>query len=208
MRCTRCDQIAVPQSVGRTPDGVLVFGWCQTCMAEGGCRIEEPAARRIWRRIGQLPQRLARAKPKRREIENRRLGLMGVAGLLAAWALTLTFLGVVRLPGPIQNPPKPIDVGSGWFLLGGGAAMALISVSVWIAALDREALRRHALKLVQVGSATLAVAALGWGIIRRVPARDPWLAAIFGAGLGLSWAAVWLERRRAETQRKRNSPVS
>jgi hypothetical protein len=176
-------------------------------MAEVGCRIEEPAARRIRRRIGQFPQWLARATLRRREVENRRLGLMGIAGLLAAWALTLTFLGVVRLPGPIQNPPKPIGGGSGWFLLGGGVAMALISLSVWITVLDRDALRRHALKLVQVGSATVAVAALGWGMIRRVPARDPWLAAIFAAGLGLSWAAVRFERRQAATGRKRSSPV-
>lgn len=54
--------------------------------------------------------------------------------MLATWALTLTFLSVVRLPGPIQSPPKPIDGGPGWPLLSGGAAMALISLSARVAA--------------------------------------------------------------------------
>src|SRR3989442_1110962 len=37
MRCTRCDRPAVPQAVGRTPDGLVVFGWCVSCLEETGC---------------------------------------------------------------------------------------------------------------------------------------------------------------------------
>ena len=37
LRCTRCGGIALPATVGRTPDGALVFGWCLGCMAEVGC---------------------------------------------------------------------------------------------------------------------------------------------------------------------------
>lgn len=82
MRCTRCDRIAISQSVGRTPDVELVFGWYQRRAAEADCRLEELAARRFWRRISQPLEQLARAKvkPRRGEIENCRLGLMGMRG--------------------------------------------------------------------------------------------------------------------------------
>jgi cytochrome bd-type quinol oxidase subunit 1 len=177
------------------------------CMVEEGCQIKEPAARRIWRRLGRAVLRLTPARTPRTETESRRLAVLGIAGLLGAWALTLTFLGILRVPGPIQNPPRPIDGGSGWFFLGGGGMMALLSLAVWVAVLDRDARRRHALKIVQVASATVAVAALGWGLVRRVPGRAPWLAAIIGASLGVSWAAVRLERRRSPPRRKKRTPV-
>ena len=45
MRCTRCDGLAVPQRVGLDPEGRVVFGWCEDCLARGGCRLVEVAAK-------------------------------------------------------------------------------------------------------------------------------------------------------------------
>ena len=191
MRCTRCDGIAVPQAVGRTRDGVLVFGWCLACLGEEGCLIEEPPGRRRrWR--WQWPARGA---------GSRRLAVLGVAGLLAAWALVLTFLGVLKVPGPVQDPPRPIDGGSGWFFLGGGGLMALVSLAAWAAVLDRATRLRFALKVVQVASATVAVSALGWALLRQAATRVPLAVPVAAVALGLSWAARRYERRRVPAAR-------
>ena len=44
MRCTRCDRIAIPQVVARTPENLLVFGWCLACLAEERCIVEDEVA--------------------------------------------------------------------------------------------------------------------------------------------------------------------
>ena len=108
MRCTRCDRVAVPQSVGRSPDGTLVFGWCLDCLAEGGCTLLESD----WAPFG-----VARRKHRRREprparpgADRRRL-VYFIVGALAAWTLTLMVLGLVSLAAPAQGTRRPAQPG-------------------------------------------------------------------------------------------------
>lgn len=47
MRCTRCDGLAVPQAVGISEDGRVVFGWCLECLADTHCDLVEIPAKGI-----------------------------------------------------------------------------------------------------------------------------------------------------------------
>ncbi len=46
MRCTRCDRLAIPQAVGLSREGLVVFGWCLDCLEETGCTEIEAVATR------------------------------------------------------------------------------------------------------------------------------------------------------------------
>jgi hypothetical protein len=205
VRCTRCDKIAVPQAVGRTPGGVLVFGWCLDCLHDANCRIEdEPAPKVLLDRPSPPsggPKPIGRlGRPWR--LGSRRLLGLGVAGLLALWALILVFLGLLKLPGARPVRPRPLGTGPGWVLTAGGAAMALASLGVWIGVLHRAVRLRFLLKVVQVAAATVAFTTLGWGVVNYVPGRIPAIVAIVATALGVSWAAYWLERRRPGPRRQ------
>ena len=204
MRCTRCDKIAVPQAVGRTPGGVLVFGWCLDCLHAECCRIEEEPAPKPLRQRPSLAHRTTAARRRGRpwRLGSRRLLGLGVAGLMALWALILVFLGLLKLPGARPGRPRPLGMGSGWVLTAGGGAMALASLAVWVAVLHRALRRRFVLKVVQVAAATVAITTLVWGIVHYVPGRAPASVTIAGAAMGVSWAAYWLDRRGSGPRRR------
>src|SRR5207248_1425563 len=141
---------------------VLVFGWCLDCLHAACCRIEEePAPKPLRARPGH-PHRTP-AAPRRWRLGSRRLLGLGVAGLMALWALILVLLGLLKLPGARPGRPRPLGMGSGWVLTAGGGAMALASLAVWAAVLHRALRRRFVLKVVQVAAATVAITTLVWG---------------------------------------------
>jgi hypothetical protein len=194
MRCTRCDRIAVPQAVGRSPEGLVVFGWCLNCLAEGDCVLVEipgkslRSAARSARRAAKRPETgLQRPAAPRPEASSRRLAISGVAGLMGVWAIILLAWGGLVLPG--QGSREALAQAWGRVLLIGGGLMALTSLAVWALTLDRLNWRRIALKAAQAGGAALAFSVLAWGAVHHDVARDIWVVAVAALGLGLSWVA-------------------
>jgi hypothetical protein len=128
MRCTRCDGIAVPQTLGRLPDGRLAFGLCLRClMAEGADQIE------IAPRGRHAARRLMAAAPTRRA-DPRLRGVRALAGLLAAWGLALAVVGASSGGSHPGAPPSPFGNGTPALLLVGALAMAGMGLGLSMAA--------------------------------------------------------------------------
>ena len=204
MRCALCDRIAIPQVLARTPDGLLVFGWCPECLRREGCEpveaegaalapaAPEPLGRR-WRRLGRTLKRRARRPPL--PSPSRRLAALGIAGLMAAWALILAFVGGWKLtasPG-----------GNGILLLVGSGLTAILSLMVWIGVIGRGDGAGMVLKVVQVAAAIVAFGTLGWGVVRHEAAQAPTIVLIALAALGISWAAHRVDRLRHRARPRR-----
>jgi len=206
VRCTRCDRIAIPQAVGRTPDDRLVFGWCPDCLADAGCRIEfdlpmagplahpRPATaprrplRRRWRRLRDAGRRLRRDLAA---ADRRRLLLAVVGAGLTIWSLALAVAGGIMLAraglGPRAGMAAP--------LLAGAGLSALLALLTWTLAGPRRGGLVVWLRVGQVAAATVTFGALAWAIWTRDPRRYPVLILAALAGLGASGAARWTERR-------------
>lgn len=196
MRCTRCDKIAVPQAVGLTRDGLVVFGWCLECLAQEECVLVEipgdgPLATRAFRR---RRRRLAARRRSRipRARRSRRLALTLVAAIMAGWAALLTICGAVLVAYPLQ-PPRRL---SAPMLLTGAILVAATSLALWLATLDRRRRFLVLLQVVQVAAAVVAFGALIRGIARYDFRRNVPVVGVALAAFAVSWAARWAERRR------------
>jgi hypothetical protein len=200
MRCTRCDSVAVPQAVGIACGGLVVFGWCMTCLAEEGCELVEvpgsglKAAKRPARR------RPAKSPPVDPVARGRRIALRVVAAVLALWGLFLAVIGLLRFPGWVTA--------NGWArsmaLLWGWSAcvMALLSLVILAISFEPKTARRFALKAMQVGGASLGIGVLVWGVIWHEPRRDTLVVSMAFVAFGISWLAhAWEWRLEATGQR-------
>lgn len=178
--------------LGRLADGRLVFGWCLDCLEEEGCL---PKAARAPRSRTHLPSVTRRILRTARFRDSRQLAMMGIAGLALAWGIVLAFVGGFKLPGSITGSANPLGNGTRPFLVAGGGLMAIVSLALWVALLEKSQRRRVALKFVQVASALTVFASLAWGIIRHQPGRDPLLILVVALAFAVSWAAHRLERK-------------
>lgn len=197
MRCAQCDRLAIPQAVGRSPEGLVVFGWCLDCLEEAGCTEIEAVARRSDRRVSPRVWSLGSLAPQppvdRRQ--RRRLVLL-VASLLGAWSLGLLAIGIWTIYRPPTPNPSPLGNGMPMLFLVGGAATATTSLLLLILSHGQALWRsRQACWWVQSGSFLLALAILFAGIVFHDPRRDPFVVAAAGLALGLSVGAHWQERR-------------
>lgn len=207
MRCTRCDRIALPQVLARAPDGRLVFGWCPACLASESCVVidEEPAPLQIHprepagRRVRRIVRRTRRAMRQPRSQEaTRRLAGVGIAGLMAAWALILAFVGGWKWIGAGD--------GRGLMLLTGSGTMALVSLLVWVAVIGSIDAPSVVLKVVQVAATVIAAGLLAVAISRG-GANPASLPCMIACGLlVLAWIARAVDHRRQRNQKA--SPAS
>src|SRR5436309_2167158 len=102
MRCARCDRLAVPQAVGRTTDGLVVFGWCLSCLDETGCQDVMVARRDRLAKSSRRP-RLSRPAtsrpvdlhPRPDPMEERRKFVAAVSVVLALWGVFLVLGGLI-----------------------------------------------------------------------------------------------------------------
>lgn len=150
MRCTRCDQLAIPQALGRTPEGRLVFGWCLTCLADVGCQEIEIADPPRLRPLISLLATSSAAQSSRvvRLIEPssvtvgnpRRKVLAVIAVALALWGVVLLVGGLVAQSRPMPISPSPMGNGSPALLLVGGAIMTIFGALLWLLTPGRAAL--------------------------------------------------------------------
>ena len=185
MRCARCDRIAVPQSVGRTPGGLVVFGWCLDCMEESHCEAVVVAGTRRWRLKTARRQR----RPCPRETDPRRKLLSRVALGLVIWgslciltACTLLGLGYPRQASPLGN-------GTPALLLVGGTATGLIGLGfvVYLSAAP-DFPRRIVWRVVEWVFFGAAVSILLLAIFRHDPRRN--ILVVTGAAIALALSAV------------------
>lgn len=134
MRCTRCDRLAIPQAVGRTREGVLVFGWCLDCLEAAGCQdvaVADPVRpRRRRARLFATPRagpRLATVP----DVSRRRRIFAVVALMLSLWGIVLMVEGLVIALRARLVSPSPLGNGSPLLIFGGGATSAY-GLGLWL----------------------------------------------------------------------------
>jgi hypothetical protein len=197
VRCTRCDRIAVPQAVGLTRDGLVVFGWCLTCLAEQGCTLVEIPGDGPFAPRGSRRRRARRRRRRSPRAVSRRLALVLVAVVMAVWAALLMVVGAVLRTSAL--PPRRLAAPP---LLAGGGVMAATSLALWLASLDRPRRALVVLKMVQVAAAVVAFGVLIVAIARHDPRSNPLVVGIATVAFAVAWAA----RRGEQKVRGRASP--
>jgi hypothetical protein len=143
MRCTRCDRPAAPQTVGWTPAGQLVFGWCPACMDDRGCRLIEappfgrdiPIAVVIQMPVAPMPPpapNWTKAAPDPAATRARLPWLRRLAIACEGWAAVLVVAGFFLQVWPRSGVPiSPFGNGTPALLLVGGLGMAATGVVFW-----------------------------------------------------------------------------
>lgn len=207
MRCTRCDGWVIPQAVGLLPDGTVVFGWCRGCLDEEDCALVEvpgkgleafarPERKRLRTPRKASPQARVTTQhpPRKAQMKERGLPVAGIAGMMALWGVILMALGVVRLPGPYR--PNPLPNGEGRFLLVAGGMMAIASLCVWAATLERAWLRKVALESLRITSTIVAATTLVWGVVHHAPRENPVIVGVAALAITVAWLTHWYEHKR------------
>jgi len=175
MRCARCDRLAIPQAVGRMPNGQVVFGWCLDCMEAAGCvRIKRARGARAFRR--------RRRRPLTME-ERRATGLALVALFLGLWGLVLAVVGIWKTLRPVRGHWNAYGNGTPSVLLVGGAALGIAGLTLAAVALAHA---RWFWRVLEWLLFACAVGILVLGIVRYDPRRAPWLAGLAGFAVALS----------------------
>ena len=144
MRCARCDQIIINQSIGSNSDGEVVFGWCVMCMTLTAHCTEITLAK-----PNRPPGWQARSQP----IDPNQRILLGVARGVATWGLILILAGLWRLStsAPVLDG-NSLGNGSAPLFIGGGLALGLMSASLYGSTLSRERRKRLLVQTITVGS--------------------------------------------------------
>lgn len=203
MRCTRCDRPAVPQAVGRTPDGDVVFGWCLACLRATECegvvvaRSDGPkAGRRKREEWVSLEEFDGRESPDRSDSPERRHGIVGlIAVFLSAWGGGLLLAGL-RVGSRVRpQSTSPFGNGTPALLIMGGISSLVVGMALGGVAFSRAGGSPNSWRRVRYLTLALAALAVAAGVIRHDPRRDPLVVVAVTACLGLSAAARWLERR-------------
>lgn len=195
MRCTRCDRLAIPQAVGHTPDGRIVFGWCLACLDEARCTRIEVARRSRGRGRAGLLIGVNGAAAGASGSDRRQMVTL-IAGLLGVWSLVLCGTGVLLLVRPRSAAPSPLRNGTPIFFLVGGGTSAATCLLLWGLTRGAGVLRsRSSLRRIHWAAFVLALMILIAGIVRHVPRHDPWVIVAAGLVLLLSALARWRERR-------------
>jgi hypothetical protein len=205
MRCTRCDRPAVPQAVALTPEGLVVFGWCVTCLEATGCAqvvVARPSRRRplrlVLERRPPRPSRPRRARPPAHPLDQRQRSLTLIALGLAGWGLLLLAVGLSVWASRARRPASPFGNGTPALLIGGGASTLVAGLALLALASGLGLLRsRLVLRVVQAVCLLTVLATLLSGVVFHSPRRDPLLVVIASLALAVSVTARLLEVRQS-----------
>jgi len=118
---------------------------------------------------------------------------MGVAGLMAVWALILAFVGGVKLIGP--------NDGKGPWLVFASGLMAVASLGAWVAVIGRSGGVAVVLRIVQVAATVAAFGTLTWGLVRPSRSRTASVVAVAAVSLVVAWSASRLAKLHRENAR-------
>jgi hypothetical protein len=202
MRCTRCDRPAVPQAIGRTPDGRLVFGWCVGCLEDVGClevAVAHPVRRHPIASVAEIPLRVAshvHSPVPFDPLAQRRRALGALALVLFLWGMIVLLSGLSLRARRALRPPSRGDIPPTHLIVGGGAT-ASIGLGLWMLTSAAAVLRsRLGLRAVQSFAGLAAVLCVGIALASRARGLDPLLAAFASIALGVVFTARWLEVRR------------
>lgn len=191
MRCTRCDRPAVPQAIGRTPEGTLVFGWCLDCLTATGC-IDIEVSRPVPQRAVEM-----RGCPIHEDsiVRARRRAAGTALILFSVWPLLLGATGAWIVLRRANGQSNPFGNGTPMFFFGGAAASALVLAILGLAIFGGGWLRSpRTLRIVRWAFFALGVVILTVGIARHSPKRDPYFATAALLALGIAGGARRLER--------------
>jgi hypothetical protein len=191
MRCTRCDSVAVPQAVGVARGGLVVFGWCLSCLQEEECELVEvpgPGLKAVNRPARRRP---AQPPPVDLVARGRRFALRVVAAVLALWGLCLAVFGLLRFPGWVTDNGLARSMALLWGWSAG--VMVLLSVVILAISFEPRTARRIALKAMQLGGAFLGFGVLVWGVVWHDPGRDTIVVGLAFFAFGVSWLAHAVE---------------
>ena len=210
MRCARCDRLAVPQAVGYTAGGHVVFGWCLACLEETGCRdveVARPSSRPSTRLVLTAPRRRraldrpAPADPGPRRfdpLDDRRRVVAAVALVLSLWGVAVFLVGLSLAARESADPARPAGSGTPAFLIGGGGTTAAVGFTLWALIYGRRLVRsRHRFAVLKAVGFAVGIGTLALGIVFRSPRYDPLIVGVSALGLTVSFAARMAELRRA-----------
>jgi len=200
MRCTRCDRIAIPQSVGETRAGLVVFGWCLACMEDAGCTNIEIADAEGCEAPVLLHRSLSRRPsfhPDTIDLLNQRRRLcLALAAFLSLWSLVLMLAGLKSTFARTNDIGSPLGNGTPTLLLTSGFATALVALFLVFLSHGQSFLsQRRTWKWIQTSSFGVAILILMGGIAFHDATRDPFIVAAAGCALSLSIVAHLRERR-------------
>ncbi len=211
MRCSRCDRPAIPQAVGTSSGGVVVFGWCLSCLEETDCDdiMVSERANTIHKPLMRLDLNAGRYRPKIRvvsaseavkQMTQSRLKIVGaIALVLAFWGLVVGSMGLsmlARTPVLPDAPPSPMGNGTPALLIGGGCTTMLVGLSLWAWTAGRGwFVSTQRLKRTRLGALAAACVILAAGVIQHSSKRDPFIILAASIALGVSVGAYWLESR-------------
>ncbi len=228
MRCTRCNRPAIPQAVGTSAEGELIYGWCVPCLEQVVCleieiarpvrgrgfRLDlrdSPSRRRRRRRLARkLRTRLRRS---RNAIVEDRIQIIGAIGLLLAfWGVSLALVGLSllwRRAPDAATAASPLGNGTPALMLGGGGSTIIVGLFLWGLTSGRRWLQaRETLRVVQGVGMLATVGALIAGATMHSPRRDAVVLSLIAMAVVITLGARWLEHRQVrEVQVRRSSEV-
>jgi len=212
MRCTRCDDLAVPQAVGIAPDGQVVFGWCRQCLADKHCRLVEVPAAGPWDLRPSLPI----SKPARPPLPGGNNPAAGVdqsqwivaivAFLMISWGLILLAAGLFSGSRPV-SPTSPPGNGTSPLLGIGGAATAVLGLALMVMASRRNWLPGTFLLALSSWLSLLAgLGILANGLFDFQPGRN--VQVVLGAGMALAISVMTRLLERSAKRKLKPAPLS
>lgn len=232
MRCTRCNRPAIPQAVGTSSEGELIYGWCVSCLEQIECveiEIARPARGRVRRRgatgvrldLRDSPARRlrrrrlakkfrARLRRSRNAIIEDRIQIIGAIGLLLSfWGVSLVLVGIsVLWRRPLDPASAPSQLGNGTpaLLIGGGGSTIVVGLFLWGLTAGRRWLQaRETLRAVQGVGVLAALGALISGATMHAPRRDAVVLSLVSVAVAITLGARWLEHRQIREVRLRRS---
>ena len=208
MRCARCDQPVVPQAVGWTLEGRIVFGWCLHCLTDNEClevEIATPRRRtttqlvlrerrkRSWLESGP-GSRGRRATPHNLPSPARQL-LRGAGAIIGIWGGILLISGLVLSSRPSEMVLTAVERSIPHVMIAGGGTIAIAGALLWTIATHFWNRSQRWLRGTQAFFFGAALLTLGLGVATHEPRRDPWIVAAATVALIISALARWVEVR-------------
>jgi hypothetical protein len=216
VRCTRCDDLAVPPVLARLKDGRLVFGWCHNCVQDAGARLSrvEPAPLhapraqpRLSRSVRSSGRKLRRGWIALLNLDMPRRSILTMALAFLVWGSALLALAGYRLIIVLLEGRRDLLTGA----LAMGAALTLaIAFGMTRVGIPPQPDRDRATRALMILITSIALALGVIAIDPRGPGRWIGLTLLLLTALGHQVQHRWIHqgRRRAHRLLTTSRPAS